>query len=206
MKPWGHQKLPTFNSLYTRSISLTVRGRSLLSSFIAVPSQRQAFKRFSWAGISISANISCSWTATVVLVCDKSRAEVAPAVDDAQHLRDVARSNPIENHVRPLGNGTHLVGDRRVVADPALSRRETKRRTSVADAPDYRIGALGATVGRDVPADRGEVASRRPSETIARQSAFDDWQRLREKLREKLFAVNEVARIGRVDALLNVGP
>jgi len=57
------------------------------------------------------------------LIRDEGGPEVAPAVEHAHDFRDVSRGNPIENDIRPFGNGTDLFGERRVVANPPLPRR-----------------------------------------------------------------------------------
>jgi hypothetical protein len=75
----------------------------------------------------------------------------------------------------------------------------------IADANDYRIRALGA-VARDIAADRCKVATRGAGEAVSRQSAFAGRGSLAEQFGEGFFAVQEIAQIGRVDPLLDVGP
>jgi hypothetical protein len=132
--------------------------------------------------------------------------EVAPAVDDPQHLDDVAGRDPVENDIRRNWNRAHLARDRRpVVANPALRRRRFEQATPIANALGYRIRSVRAIV-RDEAPDGCEVAARRAGEAVTRQSVFSDRRFFAKQFAKDVLAVNEVAAIGCFDALLNVGP
>lgn len=136
----------------------------------------------------------------------KNGHEVAAAVDDPQHLDKVAGRDPVENDIRRNRNRAHLAGDRRaVVANAALRRRRFEQATPIANALDHRIRSVRAIVRDEVP-DRCKVATRRAGEPVARQSVFDDRRFFAKQFAKGVLAVNEVAAIGRFDALLNVGP